>query len=236
MKTARLLPTTVFLFAATVWLRAQGTLYLSNLGDASGNGTFIHSEEASSVHWLAAGFETGEDADGYTLDSVQVLMDNGEPGLVSFNISIYTDDAAQPGTDLEALSGSPTPYIAGTYTYTSSGITLSPSTSYWIVMSPFSSYGWDFTELTNSISSDGWNNTEISYDSTDQGSTWNDLSGELLQFGVDAQPAPEPSILALLVIGAACAYRRISRYKNLLLKERFPIRVPTSKDRVLGAG
>jgi hypothetical protein len=203
------------LFITTAQLHAQDNLYLSNLGDTSGNGTIPVSDEASDVNWLSAGFVTGTNPGGYILDSVQVLMDNSQLGPGHFNISIYTNGGDQPGASLVALSGSPSPYIAGTYAYTSSDIALSPSTSYWIVINPFlMSDGWDFTVSADSSSIDGWSNTGISYASSDQGSSWDDLSGEFLQFSVNADPVPEPSVVVLLTIGLITATSK-TKFKRL---------------------
>jgi hypothetical protein len=187
------------LFAVTPQLHAQGTLYLSNLGEASYNGGPFNDGE-NSIFSPSASFVTGANSGGYVLDSIQVLMGDSGIGPGSFNISIFSDNDGQPGSSLGSLSGSPSPYISGIYTYTSSGIALSSSTPYWILMTSDSPYIWEDTLSANYTSSDGWSEIPA-------------ISGQQLQFGINADPAgvnpvPEPQTLALMGLGAMAFFFR----------------------------
>lgn len=207
MKTARVLQITGMVVAMTVRLCAQGNLYLSNLGEPSyDGGPFNDGETVDPFQSLSAGFVTGVNSGGYVLDSVQVLMGGTELGPGSFNISIYNDNNGQSGTSLGQLTGSPTPYIAGTYAYISSGISLSASTSYWIVMSTTisQSYIWEDTISPNYESSDGWSDIASP-------------SGQQLKFAVSAISVPESSAWALLT---SCTTILVL-FRNSLLRQRF---------------
>lgn len=177
------------LSAATTQIHAQGTMYVSNLGETSyDGGPFDYGQ--NTAHALSVGFISGTNAGGYNLDSIQILMGNNAIGPGGFYVSIFTDNGGQPGTSLGSLSGSPSPYIAGTYTYTSSGIELSSLTPYWLVVSSDSPYFWEDTLSANYISNEGWSIVENG-------------SSEQLQFGVNADPlgidpVPEPGTLAFL--------------------------------------
>jgi len=206
MKTTRILPITGLIIASAFQLCAQGNLYLSNLGVSSPNDGPFNGEIPSSLHPLSAGFITGADSAGYILDSIQVLMGNSQLGPGIFNISIYADYDGQPGLSLGSLSGSPTPYIGGTYAYTSAGIDLASSTPYWIVMTAMNSgsYNWAYTTSTDYESSDGWSDIESP-------------SGQQLKFAVSATSVPESSAWALLT---SCTTILVL-FRNSLLRQRF---------------
>ena len=103
-------------------MQAQGTLYVSNLGQTS-----TGSESIGNDSWLAQIFRTGTKSGGYVLNSVQLLMDatSGSPG--GFSVSIYS--SLNPANKLGNLSGSD-PSTGGVFTYTASDLILSPSTYY----------------------------------------------------------------------------------------------------------
>lgn len=112
--------------------QAQGTAYLSNLGEGRFTGVTLENGQ-----WLAQPFKTGTASAGYNLDSIQVLVASEvQRGSIhdtgSFNFFLYSDQNGQPENNLGSLSGFNTIGL-GTLTYTASGIILSASTTYWIV-------------------------------------------------------------------------------------------------------
>lgn len=111
---------------------AQGTLYLSNLGVPSGGSNAIGSDS-----WLAAPFLTGTNSGGYDLNSIQLLMDAASGSPSGFRVSLYSDNSSSgsPESSLGSLSGSD-PASGGIFTYTTSGLSLSPSTWYYKVWQP----------------------------------------------------------------------------------------------------
>jgi hypothetical protein len=180
---------------------AQETAYLSNLSEATAD-----TVESLDADWLAAEFTTGADSGGYALNSVDLLFGDtsGSPGS-GFVLMLYADSSGQPDSSIGTLSGSSAPDTAGTYNYTASGITLSPSTPYWLVARPTpltGPYLWNYTASTNYTSSDGWIMNTARYDSSSaHGSYWASNSGEALQFDVNATPVPEPQTIALAGLG-----------------------------------
>jgi hypothetical protein len=120
---------------------------------------------------------------------------------------------------LEALSGSANPAAAGNHTYTSSGLVLAPSTSYWIVAGVTAGAG-DYTwNMTNSNSYTGsWSipSTATHIYSFDLGSNWESAAdGFPRKFSISASAIPESSttaaLLATAAIGAAVWWRRRER-------------------------
>ena len=199
---------------------AQGTVYVSNTGEAVGPTVYLGSDR-----WAAGDFITGGNSTGYTLDSIQYLSGGADNQSDDFSLWLYADNGGQPGTSLEQLSGTDNPASAGTiYDYLASGIALSSSTTYWVVaqmgqrVTSFT-YLLDATYSGNFISNDGWsmNNSAIGVlFSSNSGSTWSGGQPYYMQFGVTAEPAapvPEPGTLALGGLGLGLATLFLRRKK-----------------------
>ena len=207
-----LLTVALGIFAAP-HLPAQ-TVYVSNLADADDGGVYCAVDS-----WDAAEFTTGASAGGYSLNSIQIAMDGVLPANsspIGFAVWLAADSGGQPGGNVGALTGSSNPNIPGTYTYTASGITLSPSTSYWIVATaattlPKGGYLWGDTASSAYTSSGGWSINNATRDiSHDGGSTWTATSVSLLRFNVSAGAVPEPKVIVLtsLVLAVVSLRRR----------------------------
>ena len=110
-------------------LQAQGTTYISNLG-ANTQG----SDAIANNAWLAQSFRTGTNTADYSLDSIQLLINSasGMPG--GFSVVLYGDNDFHPGSSLAGLTGSANPSTAGIFTQAASSVTVSPSATYWIVV------------------------------------------------------------------------------------------------------
>jgi hypothetical protein len=182
--------------------RAQGTLYLSNLGQ-----TPIGSAAVGSDSWWGEGFYTGSNSGGYDLDSVQLAMNAGLGNPSGLIVSLYSFNynTGYPGSSLGTFSGSFNPLNSGTYTYTASGITLLPNTIYFIVLTATTpidtgSYEWN---VVNSIGqyNDGWLYYYLYFNSSSGGLSWSPTRLENLQFAITATAVPEPSASWLLLIG-----------------------------------
>jgi hypothetical protein len=198
----------VMLFVSTASLWAQGTLYLSNLGESGGD---------LSVQGGKQSFETGTASNGYMLNSITLLMGPWQGYASNFSVSIYNDNNGQAGVLISALDGNSDPETAGQYVYTATGIFLNSTTPYWIVATcdrspssppfPLVGYSWQVTSSTNFVSADRWSvgsavvNTPIPV---------GDNSPRLLQFALNATQVPEPSVFALggLALGLARVARR----------------------------
>jgi hypothetical protein len=214
------LPLVTFLLIAAFgiiaprYLPAQ-VLYVSNLADADDSGVLC---DAGS--WDAAEFTTGGNASGYNLNSIQIAIDGiSVVDGSGFVLSLYSNNAGQPGINLGNLSGSSNPSVAGTYTYTESSLTLSPATSFWVVGTaattfPNGSFLWGDTASPNYVSSGGWTINDSTRDiSHDDGSTWAAFGVSLLRFDVTATAVPEPQTLTLIGLGLAVVFFRRERLR-----------------------
>jgi hypothetical protein len=196
---------------------AQGTLYLSNLAESS-----IASGAVGSDSWLAEGFITGTNANGYVLNSVQLLMGESSLSPEGFAVSIYNSFYgsqfpyfATPGNSLGSLSG-PDPSAGGLFTYTAaSGLTFLPRTFYFVVVTADTpvatgSYDWSATQNTLVESPDQWALDDVYFSSTD-GANWVTARNYLFQLGTYATAVPEPSSVALLLLGGGtfALFRRV---------------------------
>lgn len=189
--------------------QAQGTLYVSNLGQ-----TPTGSAAIGSNLWIAQRIITGNDPGGYALNSVQLLMDGVSGSPSGFNVSLYSFNTAdlEPGNSLSSLSG-PDPSAGGIFTYTASGLELSPSTSYLVVVTaetPIAqgAYVWSIGGLYG-VGSDQWEIYSEYFTSPD-GSSWTAYGRQgAFQLGIYATAIPEPATLALTALGlVALSFRR----------------------------
>jgi hypothetical protein len=153
-------------------LKAQGTTFLSNLGQPSDGSNAVGSDS-----WLAALFFTGTNSSGYMLGSLQLAITDASGNPSGFTAMLYSaliGGGTFPGSSLGTLDGSLNPTTAGIYTFTpASNLTLSAETPYFIVLTAGTAvangaYGW------------GYANTSTYNPS---GRCW----GELLSFPVTAQ-------------------------------------------------
>src|SRR5271154_996405 len=104
--------------------QAQGTLYLSNLGEGSGGSVAVASDAWSATLFVPGSTNPDDNVDSYVLNSVQLLMDPASGSPSEFNVSIYTSNPPRfPGVFVGNLVGSD-PAAGGIFTYTASGITL----------------------------------------------------------------------------------------------------------------
>jgi PEP-CTERM motif len=186
--------------------RTQGTLYVSNLLQ-----TPIGSAPVASDSWLAQPFVTGTNAGGYMLNSIQLLMDAASGSPNGFAVSIYTSStglpSGQPYNSLGNIIGSD-PSNEGIFTYTASGLTLSPSTAYYIVLNattPAAPGAFVCSITGGGIKigpTDPWTIPDV-YDSSADGSSWTGYLRQVAQIGTYATPIPEPSALAVAGLGLA---------------------------------
>jgi hypothetical protein len=181
----------------TAW--SQGTLtYLSSLGQPSFGSAAVGSDS-----WVAGFFATGNNAGGYALDSVQLAMTPASGAPNGFEVMLYSVVGLSgpfPGSSLGTLSGSSDPETGGLYTYTASGLMLSPSTQYYIVVTAGTSvangaYAWSVANSPPDAIG-GWSGDNFLLTSSD-GSSWNITTGDP-QFALTATAVPEPGTIALL--------------------------------------
>ncbi len=191
----------LFAFTAATTVSAQGTLYVSSLGTT--NPIFVG---LGANYWMAQPFVTGPTNSPYTLDSVQLMMlVTGTSSGTNLQVSLYSNNGGVPGSGLAPLSGSD-PTSSGVCTYTASGVSLAPSTTYWIlvtsglVQNGFPVFLAGASQTTNYVSSAGWILGAPMY-STDL-SSWQAAPYYAGQIAISAT-VPEPSACVLLGLGLA---------------------------------
>lgn len=183
--------------------QSQNTLYVSNLDQPAH--PFLPLWIDSRGHF-AQQFGTGSSPAGYSELAVQLSMLSNIGSPTGFSVSLHArgfrDD---PGAMIAPLTG-PTPSLAGIYTYTAPTVTLHPGTIYFVVVtasSPASSgsYLWVRSTTPSYTAFEDWTMSLTQYYSND-GRNWVSVQGSPLLWGVSATAIPEPSALALLVLGA----------------------------------
>ncbi|HTY86871.1 MAG TPA: PEP-CTERM sorting domain-containing protein [Candidatus Acidoferrum sp.] len=189
-----------FSFFVVLFVRAQDTLYLSTLGNPTSGASPVGHDS-----WIGQSFVTGTNSDGYILDSIQLLMSAASGPASGFSVSLYDFFGQYPQDNLGTLNGSSDPVSAGLYTFTTSGLTLSASTPYCVVVTASTTvaqgaFNWNAeSSPVGNPSSQGWF-WGLYYDSND-GLNWSYHRGLIYQLGVYGTPIPEPSTFALMSLG-----------------------------------
>jgi hypothetical protein len=173
---------------------ARAEVVLSNL-----NVTETDANDVSTSPWIAQSFVTNNQSWALTSATLFFKAYNTSGNLF---VDLYSNATNVPGSLLGTLSGSDNPESEGQYTYTSTGISLAPSTTYWLVAgvsSGVGSYGW-FYDYSGSITSTGvWSipSTNTYAVTTDGGSNWDSYPGLPLLLRIEAtatSPSPVPEI------------------------------------------
>jgi hypothetical protein len=198
--------TTILLFISAVYLllpqraAAQGTLYVSNLGQTPTDSAAIGSDS-----WIAQRFIMGVSPNGNSLNSIQLLMNAASGSPSNFVVSIYSSLGGVPASNLGNLTGSD-PSAGGIFTYTASGITLSASTIYFVVLTSATdiangAYSWSAAN-GETVGSSGI--IDDVYFSSPDGLSWTGYARQdVFQMAIYATPVPEPSTYALAGLGLA---------------------------------
>ena len=192
---------------------ALGTLQVSSLGQ-----TPVASAAIGSDSWIAQSFSVGSvNPAVYTLNAVQLLMNPASGNPARFSVSIYDNPSSSfiPLNLLGTLTG-PNPSTGGVFTYTSSGITLTTGTPYFVVvtaLTPIAQGSYNWSAYQGSPTTSGTWTIDDFYASSSNGSTWTSTSRQdIFQMALYTTPTPEPGTLALAGIGLAClSFRRRRR-------------------------
>ena len=186
------------LFAPSL-VEAQGTVRVSNVDQTPTGSMGVDSDS-----WIAQSFRTGTNGGGYMLDSIQLLMNAATGSPSGFSVLIYSNlGNGVPGSSLGSLSGSD-PVGGGLLTYAASDLLLSPSTSYFVVVTaeaPVMQGVYNWSSVANGFaSSDGWS-IPVSYSNSTDGSSWTwHLRQDVFQLSIDATLIPEPSAMSLIFL------------------------------------
>ena len=169
---------------------ARAEVVLSNLTE-----DFDGADQVNGGSWRSVSFVTN--AQAWTLTSATLFL--GSPSNTSGNlfVNVYSNATDRPGSSLGTLSGSDNPASAGQYTYTSNGISLDPSTTYWLVAGVSSGIGYYRWLYTHSSTSTGvWSipSTNTYARSTDAGSTWGSANNYPYLFSIEATATAPSSV------------------------------------------
>jgi hypothetical protein len=193
----------VALFTARLAL-AQGTLYVSGIGQSATGSAGVGSDA-----WFSESFLTGPNPGGYLLNSIQVAVGQSPGSPAGLNVSIYNNSYPNYGINIGSLNGSD-PNSNGIFSYTASGIVLSPSRYYCLIFTALTPVAQGLYSLpiiagNAYATSDSWSmgGGSFLYSSVD-GLDWR-RSQTLNYFAVaiNATAVPEPSSLCLLGMGGA---------------------------------
>ena len=102
-------------------------------------------------------FTTGSNSTGYKLTSVEIYLFRTYNPNPSYTVRIYTNSSGSPGTSIGSLTG-PATLTDGLNEFTTTGIDLDPSTTYFFVFNHTSpGYGFCLTDQDeDSGSANGW--------------------------------------------------------------------------------
>src|ERR1035438_1517707 len=205
-------------------LQAQGTTYLSNLGQTATGNLSIGSDS-----WLAIPFVTGNNASGYIFNSIQLSMTDasGNPSDFTITLNAGYPNFISPGSSLGTLNGSLNPVSGGIYTYvTASSITLLSIRQYFVVITAGtagvnSAYDLNYAGGFSYDQNDNWDAANVAGGtlsiSTD-GSSWQQGAFIGPQYAITATPIPEPSAEMLLGFGGILLWGLISMLVHISSK------------------
>ena len=125
---AGLLVTVAGLLALPLPAQAQTQTLVSNVGqNTQGNGSLFDFDQAQA-------FTTGSNSAGYTLTSVKIDMGSEAEYATAFTVSVYSNSSGVPGTSLGTLSNPASLATDGVHAFTTRGIALAASTTYFVVI------------------------------------------------------------------------------------------------------
>jgi len=141
--------------------------------------TTAGTEAATGDTWLTASF--GTSTSSAVLSSVALLLSNPVSGVAE--VDLYTNSTSQPGSLVGTLTAASSYTSAlSDVTFSSSGLTLSANSTYWIVLKALSGeFDWGWT-ADNSGTGVGFQGTWGI--SSDAGSTWYTYAVYPTQFSV----------------------------------------------------
>ena len=204
---------------------ARAETVLSNL-----TATVSSTDYLESTYWFAQSFDTN--AQAWTLNSVTVSSDGGNSNFNTGNFFLDVYDSTgsggsrTPGALVGHLSGTDKPVLQQLYTYTAAGISLAPSSRYWVVFGVSSGnpdYNFNYAEdiAATGVWSYPYGGTGggVVANSSNQGATWSlsNYGPFLLEFDAtvaavpEIDPASSGSVLSLVLGALGLAERKRRR-------------------------
>ena len=125
---AGLLVAVAGLLALPLQAQAQSKILVSNVGQfGQGSGSLIDFDQAQA-------FTTGSNSAGYTLTSVEIDIGTTLENAPAFTVSVHSNSSGAPGASLGTLSNPASLSRDGVYAFTTRGIALAASTTYFVVV------------------------------------------------------------------------------------------------------
>lgn len=175
---------------------------------------------AGATSSAAISFTTGSSP--VVLDTVSLMFGTPVGTSSPFRFGLFSNSGTKPGSPIYSLGGPSNPdggSSGNLFTYTPNVVqTLSPSTTYWLVMSSNGS-GGQYTVLSAvsapfTTNGSGWSGGSETWYSSNFGSTWTSSSTETPILSINATAVPEPeetvALGALALLAAAGLRRRIA--------------------------
>ncbi len=213
MKLSGLLPAAI-ITAACFSSDSFGQVVL--LGNLSGGNDLGTGTSLNTSRWKGVGFTTPA-GQAYDISDVQLHL-SGYTGVSSPSVGFYTDNAGVPSTTLVgSLLTNPggNDGSLSSFTFTpSSTLSLSPSTTYWLVIKDTASATLTWANGNPNVTpSSAVGATYNGYQfTTTSGSSWSS-SAVLNNFQIDATAVPEPVHYTLAGAGALVAFAFWRRIK-----------------------
>lgn len=205
MKNFSLLLSCVSLLTLTDIVRAD-TLYLSNLSETTDGSESIR--QLSNGVWVAQSFQTGNNTNGYTLESVSLSMSEGSESDVPLKLSLYSANRSNNEIgELKYVFTSTDPYdhTAGIKLWDApDAAILGSNARYWLILesdTETGSYYWDYTSSLSATSLQNWLIPSTLTYATESGSGWDYNDGRPQKFSVNASAVPEPTVAMLVGFG-----------------------------------
>ena len=187
---------------------------VSNTAETKSNSVAVGSIGSSTLD-SAISFHTGDNPDGYTVTSVQILVNRQNSNAIP-EVSIYSDSSGNVGTSLHTLmnpSSLPLHTDSATFeltTFTASDdITLAADTTYWLVAkaknpSPGYLYLIRLTNSDDEASDDSpeWNIGDVTHWSH-SGSAWAENTTDSIQMNIQGKLINPPGMVTITPEDAA---------------------------------
>jgi hypothetical protein len=155
-------------------------------------------------NWYGTQFTTDASAPFFSLDNITISVFSAASPGSPFTVNIFSDASGEPGSVLGVLTGT-TPTGAGNFTFAATGITLSASTPYWVVVQVSGASTYLIADTHSSTIGGTWLTTTGGDFSTNSGALWvnSDAFGDRNQYALNATAVPEPSEYATMLGASA---------------------------------